>query len=490
MMAEVFIAAAAETNARAQGLAEALGLLGFKAGAEVPAEAEITKTAEEAKCIVAVWQGAATAPPWLAALAALALERKKLVCVELERDAAPAPFRAAPRIELRERYRDRKAFKARIETLAAEIEKLAPREEKPSAEKIAEAVIKARAALASEQPKKGFRFTVGVVAAAVTALFVVGFGVGRLVSAVRSGELQFTLPSSPSDAAVAATSETTVAERPPLGVTLQELEALPWRDAAAKIDEAAAVRIKADAARGDAMAQTMLCLGHMAGSSDFLPSPAAAREACDAASAQNYPAALYLSWALRRTAPHSGLDEATARARLRAAAERNWLPAQLDYAQLLAGDFRASIADQTTAGRLWLAVAERGDARGQYHYARWLRDSPAGPRDPVVAVPFLERAAEQGLPEALHMLATLHRDGIGVTRDLARARALYERAANADYPPSMFNLAAMIDSGSEADRARAAALYRSLSCMRDERQIQPMASARLRAMRVAPAACN
>jgi hypothetical protein len=53
----------------------------------------------------------------------------------------------------------------------------------------------------------------------------------------------------------------------------------------------------------------------------------------------------------------------------------------------------------------------------------------------------------------------------------------------------MFNLADMLRTGSEQDRARAIALYRDLACMSDERQIQPMAAARLRALQES-AACR
>jgi len=53
----------------------------------------------------------------------------------------------------------------------------------------------------------------------------------------------------------------------------------------------------------------------------------------------------------------------------------------------------------------------------------------------------------------------------------------------------MFNLADMLRGGTAADRARAVALYGELACMRDERQIQPMAAARLRALRES-AACR
>jgi TPR repeat protein len=216
----------------------------------------------------------------------------------------------------------------------------------------------------------------------------------------------------------------------------------------------------------------------MAGAPGFLPSPTAAREQCDAASAQNNAAALYLSWQLRRTAPHAGLDEATAAARLRQASEAGFAAAQIDYALTLPED-RQSQAD---AGRLWLAAAERGDPRGQFFYARWLRDSIAGPRDPSQAIPFLERAAESGQADAQHMLATLYRDGIGAPRNLARAKALYDQAARQNHAASMFNLADLLRDGSPEERGRAVELYQRLACMTDELQIQPRAVQRLLAL--------
>jgi TPR repeat protein len=531
-MADVLIAAADDANAGARGLAEALAALGFSTDAEPPEEAELTKAVDAVKCVVTWWPAPdAPTPPWVAAFAALALERNKLVSLEFVKDATPALFRGAARIDLSEC--DQASFKARFDALIGEIEKRAPLEAGTAEDRRTEALGKAYLALAPvpkppeivepvpaaapgpvplpahatappvakpdippgaatptikpQAPKRrSARWTIGMIAAAVAVVFVVGFGAGRLINAARSGELFAWFSGATTTAVV-----TPPASQPaPLGVTLAELEALPWRDAAAKIDEPIAERIKAQAQRGNAYAQTLACLGHLAGSPGFLPSPAAARRLCDAASAQDYPAALYLSYVVRRTAPHVAISETDARARLRAASEQGWLPAQLDYAQLLAGDFRTSLADQTAAGRLWLTVADRGDARGQYNYARWLRDSPAGPRDPSSAVPYLERAATSGLAEAQHMLGTLYRDGIGVTRDPARARTLYEQAAEQSYPASMFNLAAMIDTGPVRDQARAAELYRALSCMRDERQIQPMAAARLQAMRQLPATCS
>lgn len=485
-MAEVFIAAAAECGARARGLAEALSALGFKAEAAIPAESELPKTVTEAKCVLALWQANVQPPAWLAAAAALALDRKTLVSLEFSLGATPSLFRGAPLVTM---DADPNQFVIRFDALVAALDKTAPRESAPAPTQVAEGYAKARAALAppptpKQRPRRNPMTLIGLVAVLV---FGVGFGAGRLINLARSGAL---LPSNGGSEA-AATTSLAEQQRPPFaGLTARTLETTPWREAAARIDQNAADQIVAAADRGDALAETLACLGHMAGAVGFLPSPAAAQRACDAAASQDYPAALYLSWALYRASPRGTIDEATARARLHAASDAGFLAAQLEYAQLLAADFRGPIPDQTVAGQLLLAATESGDARALYQYARWLRDSPAGPRDPAAAAVYLARAADGGQAEAMHMLATLARDGIGVPRDIARARSLYERAAALNHPPSMYNLAVLIDQGPPADRERATSLYRALACMPDEQQIQPMAARRLREMGVAPAVCG
>jgi uncharacterized protein len=489
-MTVVYIAAASGEEAQARGLAEALGGLGLTAAGGAPAEGELAKLAEESKAVVVLWSKGPAAEPWLGVLAAMALDRKKLINTELKADATPAPFKGAPKIDLSPR--DRTKFKTQFEALLAELGKLndakpdgeaKPDEAKPDEKALPEALVKARAALLAQPEKPGSKQwrTLAAFAAGVAALFVVGYGTGRLISAVRAGEFLVTTPAA--DAAPTSASLETPQQGPQ--ITTADLERRTWREIASDFDEADAARIKAAARRGDALSQTLACIGHMAGAPGFLPSPSAAREQCDAASAQENPAALYFSWVLRREAPHAGLDEATARGRLQQASRLGWTPAQVDYAQSLPNDRES----QAEAGRLFLAAAEHGDARGQFYYARWLRDSIAGPRDPAAAIPYLDRAAQNGQLEATHMLATLYRDGTGVPRNEGRAKALYEQAARGHHPPSMFNLADMLRGGTAADRARAVALYSELACMRDERQIQPMASARLRALHES-AACR
>lgn len=471
-MAEVFIAAAQSEDAQARGLGEALATLGFDVAYGAPGEADVASLVGEAKCVVVLWSRTAAAAPWMTALAVLAQERKKLVSAEFEGRSTPAMLSAAPKIALT--ARDRAAFKARFQALVVEVDKLTPTKGDtaalPAALSIARGALLKPSSPIAAPPWR----TLGTFALAVATLFAIGFGAGRVIGAIRDGT--FLVAAAPQNAEAASTA----LGEPRYGVTLAELQTLPWREAAARITAGAAERIKADAARGEPLARAVACLGHLAGAEGFLPSPAAAKTECDAASAQGSAPGLYLSWVLHDTAPHAPIDAATARQRLAEAARLNWTPAQLDYASLLEANFRGSMVDQTQAGRIWLAAAERDNALAQFRYARWLRDSPAGPRDPAAAIPYLERAAANDQVEALHMLATLYRDGVGVPRDTARARRLYERAAERSHAPSMFNLADMLRAG--PDRARAVALYQRLACMPDERQIQPLAVQRLRAL--------
>ncbi|MCR6644322.1 MAG: hypothetical protein NVV62_07295 [Terricaulis sp.] len=468
-MAEVYIAAAPGDGEKARVLAEALCRLGFDAEGGAPSETSFTAIAENAACVVALFSRASAHAPWLTALSAIALSRRSLVCASLDLGARPAPFAAAPLA------RGRAAFKLAFGTLIAAIDKLAP-PQAPNPAALPEAMAHARIALFYTRAGKRSRTRQwGMLAASAAALFVVGFGAGRVMSAIRSGEMLVTAEAAatPTSAPLAAVAPGAAA----LPLSAAQLERRNWRTLAQEMNAEAAAEIQARAEAGEAEAQTLACLGHLAGAPGFLPSPNAARAQCDAAAARAYPPALYLSWALYRAAPHAGLSEADARGRLAQAARNGFSAAQIEYA--------LSSSDQTEAGQFLLAAAEANDPRGQYEYARWLRDSEAGPRDVRAAIPFLERAAEAGQPEAQHMLATLHRDGMGVSRDLAKARALYQRAAGADYPPAMFNLADLMRGGAAEERAQAIALYQRLACMRDERQIAPLAQRRLRALSAA-----
>ncbi|MFZ2029603.1 MAG: tetratricopeptide repeat protein [Vitreimonas sp.] len=503
-MTDIVIAAASADEASANAIAGALAELGFDVAPRTLGDADdLTAVIADASCVLALWSPAASNEPRLAGQATLAMERNKLVCAELDDGALPASFEAAPHTNLD--ASDRVIFKQRFEGLIAQIEALTTTE--GDADALPLALARVRAALGArsapqplapepvvmsplktaeplpptstqapkppvvEPRKQGWR--IAALTAMTLLLFAVGIGASRLMTALRASPLHSV------HATDAVTVTPTALPAPRFGLTEAQLETLPWREAASRLNTAQTEQIKAAAEHGEAFAQTLACLGHLAGAANFLPSPTAASAYCDQASAQNYRAGLYMSWTLRRSAPNAPITEAVARARLAQAAQSGLIAAQIDFAQLIAPDARAPVASQVEAGHLLQAAAEHGDPRGQYYYARWLRDSPAGPRNPTASIPYLQHAADAGEVDALHMLATFYRDGVGAPRDPGRARALYERAASQNFPPSMMNLADMVR---VSDPALAAQLYAQLACMRDEHQIAPLASRRLHAM--------
>src|SRR5262249_825757 len=155
------------------------------------------------------------------------------------------------------------------------------------------------------------------------ALFAVGVGASQVLAAMKRGT-PLIAPHT------ADATPTRLVLQPGYGITETQLETLPWRDAAARIGAPEAARIKTDAANGVAFAQSLACLGHMAGAPGFLPSPTAASGFCDQASAQNDRAGLYLSWTLRRTMANAAIPENVARERLAQAAQLGLTAAQID----------------------------------------------------------------------------------------------------------------------------------------------------------------
>jgi hypothetical protein len=333
-MTDIVIAAAPADGARADAIAEALAALGFDVAPRALGDADLTKVVDDAKCVLALWSPAASAEPRMAAQATLAMERNKLVCAELDDGALPQPFEAAPRTNLD--ASDRIVFRERFEALIAQIERLTPTE--GDADALPQALAKARAALgaaplppwppqpvsplttaeplpptSTQAPPPVVRqrrqwWRMAGLAAMTLLLFAVGIGASRVITALRSAPMLtaravHTTPVAPISLA-----------RPTFGLTEAQLEALPWREAAARLNPAETEAIKAAAERGDAFAQTLACLGHLAGAANFLPSPTAAGAYCDQASVQNYRAGLYLSWTLRRWGPQAPQSEPHPRA--------------------------------------------------------------------------------------------------------------------------------------------------------------------------------
>ena len=80
--------------------------------------------------------------------------------------------------------------------------------------------------------------------------------------------------------------------------------------------------------------------------------------------------------------------------------------------------------DKARAARLFEQAAQAGDADAAFTLANMLRDGEGVPRDPRAAQRWLQRAADAESPEALQELAMAEPDP-------ARAAQLFKQAAHA-----------------------------------------------------------
>ncbi len=116
--------------------------------------------------------------------------------------------------------------------------------------------------------------------------------------------------------------------------------------------------------------------------------------------------------------------------------------AATQLADLLLHDPAATDAARAQARRLVAQGAAGGVAEARRMLATFaLNDAASGAAERTHAATLLAQAADQGDAPAMFLLANLLRAGQGVPRDDARALALYQRAADADYAPASQALA-------------------------------------------------
>ena len=99
--------------------------------------------------------------------------------------------------------------------------------------------------------------------------------------------------------------------------------------------------------------------------------------------------------------------------------------------------------DLTTARRLYLDAATRGDAAAQLDLARMMTFGHGGPADTAAAFQWYLRAARQGSAAAMNGVGYSYLTGSGVEPDPMRAAAWLETAAAAGAPNAMHTLAGL-----------------------------------------------
>ena len=104
-------------------------------------------------------------------------------------------------------------------------------------------------------------------------------------------------------------------------------------------------------------------------------------------------------------------------------------------------------ADYATAMRLWLPLAEGGNADAQTMLGVIYEEGQGVSQDYTAALTWYHRAADQGHPDAQFYLAYMHDLGKGVPIDPAAAANWLSKAADQGHADAQFNLGAMYEDG-------------------------------------------
>ena len=104
-------------------------------------------------------------------------------------------------------------------------------------------------------------------------------------------------------------------------------------------------------------------------------------------------------------------------------------------------------ADYATAMRLWLPLAEGGNADAQTMLGIIYEEGQGVSQDYTAALTWYRRAADQGHPDAQFYLAYMHDLGKGVPIDPAAAANWLSKAADQGHADAQFNLGAMYEDG-------------------------------------------
>ncbi|MEA4838281.1 MAG: tetratricopeptide repeat protein [Rhodospirillaceae bacterium] len=167
-------------------------------------------------------------------------------------------------------------------------------------------------------------------------------------------------------------------------------------------------------------------------------------------------------------------NEEAAAGWFRAAAERNFVPAQLAFAILRQKGLGVA-KDEDDAAQWFARAARQGSAEGAYRMALLLLNRTPetvlghGPSRTVIqAMNWLERAARQDYAPAEYALATAHMDGIDAPLDTNLAVSYLFRAADQGLPEALFDLGLLYKDGLAglAQNPGRAYLYLSLAAER------------------------
>ncbi|NCY25201.1 MAG: sel1 repeat family protein, partial [Alphaproteobacteria bacterium] len=146
--------------------------------------------------------------------------------------------------------------------------------------------------------------------------------------------------------------------------------------------------------------------------------------------------------------------------RLRALAEEGDPVAAYNLAVCL--HHGSGIAADPHEARLWLERAAPHVVNAAYWLGRLLVDGAMGPPAPEAALPWLRRAAAEGMPDAVALLADMTLNGLGLPADAMAALELFIQAAHSGHAGAAFACGALLGGGHAVpeDRPRAERFFR------------------------------
>ncbi len=135
------------------------------------------------------------------------------------------------------------------------------------------------------------------------------------------------------------------------------------------------------------------------------------------------------------------------------AAEGGDRSARFKYALLLLADARTDPQRATEARELMRQAADAGHPSAQFNYGQMLVDETPGQAGLMAALPYFERAADQGIADAQYALSQIYLNAAGIEdTKRERAREWLFRAARAGYDTAQLDLAIWLIDGVGGDR--------------------------------------
>jgi hypothetical protein len=132
--------------------------------------------------------------------------------------------------------------------------------------------------------------------------------------------------------------------------------------------------------------------------------------------------------------------------------------APLAYAGLDEGKAALGKGDYSRAYKEFRALAEKGDASGQFSLGMMYFSGSGVGRDHVEAVKWILKAAEQGKAEAQGMLGVMYGIGLGVPRDYSEAAKWSRKAAEQGDVPAQLMLGLQYEYGQGVPQDKVQAL--------------------------------